>query len=112
MTPEGIIESYFKKQIKAYGALPIKFTSPTLLGVPDQIVISQGNTYFCEIKAPGKKPRRSQEKVHDMFNEYGVRVYVISTKDQVDSFIHDILKLNTKITDMQTSDKQASLFKN
>lgn len=92
-TPEGIIENYFVTEVTKYGALPLKFKSPSMNGVPDQIVISNGSTYFAEIKAPNEKPRALQIVVHERFQKHNVTVHVIDTKDGVDRFIRDTLKL-------------------
>lgn len=88
---ESSVESYFKKTIKAIGGLPLKFTSPGKRGVPDQIVLFQGSTYFVEIKRPGEKPRKSQESVHAQFKKNNIPVYTVDSIEQVDDFICTIL---------------------
>lgn len=89
---ESVVEDYFIQQIERHGGLPSKFVSPSMLGVPDQIVLYKGTTYFAEIKAPGEKPRKSQVAVHELYKEYGVDVHVIDTKLGVDTFIKEVLK--------------------
>lgn len=89
---ESVVEDYFKKMIKKVGGLPMKFTSPGKRGVPDQIVLFGGITYFVEIKRPGEKPRPSQVTVHKQFQEKGVSVYTVDSQEQVNEFITEILK--------------------
>lgn len=89
---ESVVEDYFIQQIERHGGLSSKFVSPSMLGVPDQIVLYKGLTYYAEIKAPGEKPRKSQIAVHELYKEYGVIVHVIDTKSGVDTFIKNILK--------------------
>lgn len=89
---ESVVENYFKDQVTAYGGLAMKFVSPSLRGVPDQIVLYKGKTYYAEIKAPGKKPRPSQIAMSKRFNQYGITIHVIDTKKGVDDFIKNILK--------------------
>lgn len=93
---ESIVETYFKKQTKLAGGLPLKFISPSQNGVPDQIVLFNGKTYYAEIKAPGEKPRPDQIALHKKFLKHGVTVYVIDSKSDVDNFIKNILKVSIK----------------
>lgn len=89
---EDKVEKYLKTQIKKSGGLSLKFTSPSVRGVPDQIVLYCGQVYFVELKAPGKKPRASQIALHEEFKEHGVNVHTIDTLNGVDQFITNILK--------------------
>jgi len=92
MTPlESAIETYLVKRIKCIGGLCYKFSS-SVNGVPDRIVIYNGQTYFIELKRPGGKPRKDQLKVHRDFKKQGVNVLVMDTKEQIDTFIRDTLK--------------------
>lgn len=88
---ESKIESYFKDQMKAIGALAFKFKS-TVNGVPDQIVIFKGNVHFAELKRPDEKPRANQIYVHKQIEKQGVPVYTLNTKEKVDEFIRQVLK--------------------
>lgn len=90
-TPEGIVEDYFKTQVELAGGLPLKFKSPSSRGVPDQLVLYDGQTFYAEIKAPGKKPRKDQLSIHKKFKKHGVTVYIIDSKEQTDWFIREIL---------------------
>ena len=77
---ERDIESKVRKYARARGFLVYKFTDPTQAGVPDRIFISpQGNLFFVEFKAPGKKPRANQLAEHKRLQEHGQHVYVIDS---------------------------------
>ncbi len=45
MQIENDIEKYLVRQIKRIGALCYKFTSPGTRGVPDRIILYQGNVF-------------------------------------------------------------------
>lgn len=51
--------------------------SPANSGVPDRLFIFNGRVFFVEFKAPGKKPRPLQLKVHATMATHGAEVYVI-----------------------------------
>lgn len=87
---ESKIETYFKTHVKRAGGLAYKFKS-AVNGVPDQIVIHDGTTHFVEIKRPGGKPRADQIRCHANINAHGVPVHVVSTEQEVDAFIRDVL---------------------
>lgn len=93
---ESIVETYFKKQTKLAGGLPLKFISPSQNGVPDQILLFKGKTYYAEIKAPGEKPRPDQVALHKKFLKHGVIVHVIDSKSDVDNFIKNVMKVSIK----------------
>ncbi|MGX7196746.1 VRR-NUC domain-containing protein [Enterococcus olivae] len=86
METEKDIETYFKKQITKAGGLCLKFTSPGVRGVPDRIAIFKGKTFFVELKRPGQKPRKDQEKMAKTFEKHGVKIYVIDTKTEAELF--------------------------
>lgn len=81
MRPEAKIEEHLITRCKALGFLHYKFTAPSTRGVPDRIIIGNSRTVFLELKAPGKKPRRSQEVViNDILNHGGTACYTDSTE--------------------------------
>lgn len=107
---ESTVETYFQKQIRLCGGVTFKFTSPSMRGVPDQIALFKGNTYFVELKAPGEDPRDSQIAVHELFDEHGVPVYTIDTIEMVDQFIKNILKTKVKPKKKQTFEIKDDVF--
>lgn len=85
---ESVIESYFRKQVKAAGGLERKFTSPGRRGVTDRLVVFPGGRVsFVELKATGKKPRDNQLREHTRLKKLGCSVLVIDSKEMVDAFV-------------------------
>lgn len=85
--PEGTIENYLKKLCDLHNFLYYKFTSPANSGVPDRIIIGNGQTVFVELKRPGARPRALQEAVFSAMKKRGAIVYVIDTKPKADKLI-------------------------
>lgn len=92
MELEKDIEKYLTRQIKLIGGLCYKFTSPGVRGVPDRIVLHRGNVFFVEVKRPGGKPRKDQLKIIEKFNNQLIPVFVIDTKEKVDTLIYAMKK--------------------
>lgn len=72
---ESTIESYLKEQAARYGVLAMKFTSPGLSGVPDQILVGATadgvpRTVFVEVKRPGETRRALQYHVAQLINDH------------------------------------------
>lgn len=85
---ESKIENYLKTETEKRGGLCLKFNSG-VIGVPDRIILLDGQTYFVECKRPGEKPRASQVSMHRKMNRCGIAVYVVDTKEAVDAFFKD-----------------------
>ena len=87
---EADIEAYFVRQCKKRGWKAEKFTSPGRRSVPDRLVSKPGGSvFFCELKAPGKKPTTKQASDHRSRRLLGFRVYVADTWESVDRVIGD-----------------------
>lgn len=81
---EANIEKFLKKCVEQNGGLCLKFVSPSMNGVPDRIVLlPHGRIFFVELKAPGKKAKPHQERLHRIFENLGAKVYVADTKEKV-----------------------------
>lgn len=104
---ESKIETYFKQQIKKINGITYKFKS-TQRGVPDQLVAYNGQIYLTEIKRPGEKPRKSQIAVHNKFEKQNVKIYTLSTYDEVDTFITQTLK--AEIPDNKSRNTTNTIF--
>lgn len=87
---ENKIEMYLKDEIEKINGKTFKFSSPGNNGVPDRIILHQGNTYFVELKKPGEKLRPLQKAVKKRFNKLGFNVYVLDSIDSVNGFIANI----------------------
>lgn len=88
MTLESTIESYFKQKVAELGGMAIKFIPLHFAGFPDRIVLlPYGRIVFVELKAPGKKPRKLQAKIHKQLRDLGFTVDVIDSKEGVEKWV-------------------------
>jgi hypothetical protein len=88
MGPEAKIEAYLKKRVLADGGRIRKMTWPGRRGAPDRMVWWPGpDLFLVELKAPGKKPTKQQEREHALLRADGFSVAVIDSKEAVDAFI-------------------------
>ena len=85
---EREVEALLVREIRKRGGLAPKLVSPGTAGMPDRIVLmSEGRMAFVELKAPGKKPRRIQEKRISDLKALGYRVFVVDTFERVKEVI-------------------------
>jgi len=85
---EKDVERRLVREVKKIGGVALKFTSPARRSVPDRLVLlPQGQAYFVELKAPGKKPTEGQLREHARLRALGFDVSVIDTYEGVDDFI-------------------------
>ena len=88
---EKDIENYLKESVKKIGGRSYKFTSPGNAGVPDRIcIIPGGLIFFVELKAPGKKARKSQEVQIKKLQSLGQTVLIIDSKEQIDKLTEEL----------------------
>ncbi len=99
---EKDIEKKFREAVKAEGGIAFKFTSPGNAGVPDRLVIlPQSRIGFVELKAPGKKPTKLQERMIGQLQELGCFVCVLDAPEKIQEVIRGI-KLCKSYGDTQT----------
>ena len=85
---EKFIELSLVRAIKAAGGICPKYMAPGTSGMPDRIVLMpNGQMCFVELKAPGKKPRPLQERLHERLRALGFDVYVIDSTEQIKEMI-------------------------
>lgn len=76
-----MLEKHIEKKVKDYarksGWLVYKFTSPGHRSVPDDIFMKDGDMFFIEFKAPGKKPTPKQADEAEKIRNNGFNVYII-----------------------------------
>lgn len=97
MISEKDIEKRLVREVEALGGLCIKYFNPAQTGYPDRLcLLPGGETFWVELKAPGKKLRRSQEIRKGKLEGLGQRVYVADGLDAV-SRIVEIYKLRKGI---------------
>lgn len=83
---EKEVERHLRTKVEQAGGMCLKFTSSTA-GVPDRVVVLGDQTFFVELKAPGKKPRPLQLRVIEKMRERGAKVEVIDSKEGVDTLL-------------------------
>lgn len=80
---EKKIESTVKKYARDKGWLAYKFTSPSHIGVPDDLFISPtGRVIFMEFKREGGQPTPMQNREIQRINDHGVLAVVVDSVDQ------------------------------
>lgn len=85
---EKDVEKYLKDEIKKIGGIAYKFVSPGNAGVPDRLVLlPDGLMFFVELKAPGKKTRKIQDRQAGRIRRLGFKVEILDSKNKVDYFI-------------------------
>lgn len=83
---EREIESKFCEHVARRGGLALKFTS-SISGVPDRIVILNGEVFFVELKRPSGKTRKLQNAMIRKMRAAGATVYVVKTINQIKDII-------------------------
>ena len=102
MGPEAKIEAYLKKRVLETGGRIRKLSWPGHRGSPDRMIwwpchvrsiFVSGRLFpdmvFVEVKAPGKKATKQQEREHKKLRDDGFEVCVVSTRDAVDQLVLD-----------------------
>lgn len=85
---ERVIEAHLRDGVKRLGGIAYKFTSPGNTGVPDRLVLFPGGRLaFVELKAPGGRLSRMQERQIERIRGLGFRVSVLSSREEVDLFL-------------------------
>ncbi|MDY7802789.1 hypothetical protein U0E23_09955 [Burkholderia stagnalis] len=87
---EKTVETYLVDRVRAAGGDAYKFSSPARVSVPDRIVVfPPARIYFVELKRPGGKPTRGQEREHERLRALGCDVRVIDSREAVDAFVRE-----------------------
>ena len=89
---ERDIERYLVAQCKKHGVFCRKWVSVNSRGVPDRIILYNGEWAAVELKRPGGKLTKLQEVEHRAIRKAGGYVFVLDSKDGVDEFIAYILQ--------------------
>lgn len=89
---ESEIEAHLVDRVKALGGEVRKVRWIGRRGAPDRVVMMPagkfvGDTYWIELKAPGKKPEPHQAREHRRMAAVGQQVYVLDSIESVDQFI-------------------------
>jgi len=85
---EKDVDQYLVKRVHELGGLCSKWEG--VLGAPDRIVMLPGHdVVFVEVKSATGKVRASQLAFHEKMRKAGGKVYVLRSKEDVDSWLHD-----------------------
>ena len=88
---EKQIEMRLVKEVKAAGGICPKLVSPGTDGMPDRMVLlPEARIGFVEVKAPGQKPRRLQERRHAQLRDLGFMVFILDDPEQIPRIIAEV----------------------
>ena len=88
---ESKIERALVDAVRKQGGIAFKFTSQTMNGIPDRLVLLPGGQIgFVELKAPGKQLRLLQKKRKAQLETLGFPVFVVDKPEQIEETIHAI----------------------
>lgn len=85
---ERAVEEHLVGRVKAAGGMAVKLVSPSLVGLPDRLVmLPGGRAFFVELKRPGGKTRPIQDRVIGMIRRLGFAVHVVDSREGVDALL-------------------------
>lgn len=85
---ESYIEHRLVMEVRRLGGLCPKFTSPGMDGMPDRLILMpEGKMVFCELKAPGERPRPLQEHRHEQLRSLGFEVEIVDSPEQIEALL-------------------------
>ena len=88
---EQNIELFLIRHVRLKRGLCLKMNSITMNGLPDRLVLlPEGKMFFAELKAPGKKPRPEQVRVHESLRKLGFDVRVIDSTAKVKEILNEV----------------------
>ena len=88
---EKEIEKALVQKVKSLDGICIKLTSPSMVGLPDRIILMPKEKIgFVELKAKGKKPRAIQLKRINKLRTLGFKVFVLDDKKDIEKVIDEI----------------------
>ena len=82
---EKQIEHQLCREVEKLGGKAYKFSSPSNKGVPDRIMLLNGECFFVECKRPGGKLTKLQKKEHEKIRSLGFRVIVVDSMEKARS---------------------------
>lgn len=92
---ESEVERQFVEAVRAAGGQALKFTSLSMNGVPDRLVLLiGGKCAFVELKAPGKQMRLLQRKRRQQLEALGFPVFCVDRSEQIQPAIDALLRWN------------------
>lgn len=87
---ERDIERKLKKRVESNGGWCLKFIS-SVGGVPDRLCLFPlGRAVFVEVKRPGERPRKIQQRQMDRIRKLGFDVRVVDSEQDIQELINDM----------------------
>jgi hypothetical protein len=94
---ESVIENYLVKEVEKLGGIAIKFNPHNNRGLPDRICFFPGGfLLLVEVKRPGERPRKNQERQLRFFRKLGFQATFADTKGRVDQVLKWVLEYMSK----------------
>jgi hypothetical protein len=95
---ESTVEQYLCKEVKRIGGMCLKMTG--VRGIPDRLVIFEGECVFVELKSPNGKLGKHQGRFIQKLTDQSIAVCVMWNKDHVDQFIRETVRIMDEINFM------------
>ena len=90
---EKEIEKQLVKQVEDLDGWCLKLTSPSMIGIPDRLLLlPEGRVAFVEVKRPGQKPRSIQVRRIKQLQELGFKVYVLDDEKEILKIIEEVME--------------------
>ena len=90
MQNEKAIEKLLVKLVKEKKGLCLKWVSPSMTGVPDRIVLCNGQIQLVELKDPQGKLSARQIFFLRQLETIGVKVHVLASEEEVKQFVETL----------------------
>ena len=87
---ESRVEEWLKTQIAKRGGLYLKFSSPGNIGVPDRIIIRNGEVVFVELKQEHGVLSEIQKAQIDRMRSHGAKVLVVYGKAGAEDLVETL----------------------
>jgi len=92
---ESEVERQFVEAVMDAGGQALKFTSQSMNGIPDRLVLLLGGKCaFVELKAPGKQMRLLQRKRRQQLEALGFPVFCVDRPEQIQPAIDALIHWN------------------
>ena len=89
---EKYVEQRLIRAVRQKGGLALKLVSPGFNGVPDRLLLFMGGKLaFCEVNAPGQKPRPLQTHQMEQLRKMGFKVFVVDSTEGIREMLESIL---------------------
>lgn len=81
---ESQIKKKCKKKLEDWGWFVIHLIQTNKNGIPDTLILRNGEAIFIEFKRPGKLPGELQKYRMDKFSEYGFKSIIVQSVKNIE----------------------------